>query len=177
MTHANWSISRPSLAGHLRHILPYIVMRSHHVFTNSLSLSPSLSFAMKSSWVISCSGAFFRQYLWYRFHAHSSQIWTLLSTRYLIFESHLRNQRSSTMIHRWNTFLVVKSGNPLLRSKRICRPNTERINGGVSHFSAYCCSTSGVKNNALSDPFSMISCKRSRYWYSGWVFVVIKGKI
>ena len=122
---------------------------SHHLTTNSLFLSSSFNFAIKSSWFKSLAGSFFKQCLWYLFQAHSSQIWTLLSTKNLIFESHLRNQRSSTIIHLWKTFFVVKRGNPLLKSKRICLQKTDLIKGGVSHFSSYWAKTSGEKYSPL----------------------------
>lgn len=151
-------------------------MRSHRVFTNSLFLSSAFIFAMKSSWFMSLSGSFFKQCLWYLFHARSSQMCTSLSTRYFTLESPFRNRISSLSIHLKNTFFVVNKGNHLLKSNLIWRPKTERMKGGSSQFFSYSASTSGVKNTFLSDPFFMISFKRSRYWYSG-CFMAMQQKI
>src|SRR3989344_6188046 len=52
------------------------------------------------------------------------------------------------------TFLVVRRGNPLLKSKRICRPKTLT-------------SPLPVLWSFFQTPFFKISSKRSRYWYSG----------
>src|SRR3989338_11628071 len=84
---------------------------------------------------------------------------TLLSTRYLIFESTMRNHKSSWRILRKNTFFVVRRGNPCERSKRNILPNTDF-------------SSMPVLNSCFMAPFSKISLRRLRYWCSGYIMIL-----
>ena len=59
--------------------------------------------------------------------AHSSQMLTPRSFSQLLLEEPVRNHSSSTMIDLRCTFLVVTSGKPSARSKRIWWPNTLRV--------------------------------------------------
>ena len=59
--------------------------------------------------------------------AHSSQIVTPCSRSQATLVSPRRNHSSSYTIERRCTFLVVTSGKPAARSKRICWPNSDSV--------------------------------------------------
>ena len=83
--------------------------------------------------------------------AHSSQMDTPWSLRYLMLVSPEMNQRSSYMMDFRCTFLVVRSGNPAPRSKRIWYPKT-------------LCVPTPVRSSFIT-PCSRMCRRRSRYCF------------
>src|SRR5688572_23183623 len=82
--------------------------------------------------------------------AHSSQMVTPRSLSQLLSDEPVRNHSSSTMIDFKCTFLVVTSGKPSLRSKRIWWPNTLLVPVPV--------------RSALNTPWVSTWRMKSSYW-------------